>query len=207
MNIHKPIFILLFSLLSTQSWGQGSGWKLQAEKEGIKLYTKPSLADGTLQIRLVGSTTAPIGSVLKTYQDINNVKERIANSKSIKVIKKVDANDVYYQLITDLTWPISDREALMHQVITQDPVSKVIRVDAQAAPNLLPENADYVRIRKWETHSISTPKANGTVEIDYWTFYNPGGSLPASFVEGFLEESTFAGMKKLIQLTQSPKYQ
>ncbi|MBX7243272.1 MAG: hypothetical protein K1X92_16120 [Bacteroidia bacterium] len=207
MNTLKLIIPLFFTLMSFTCQAQGTGWKFHSEKEGIKLYTKPSTADGTLQIRLTGSTTAPITSVMKTYQDVNTVKERVVNSKSLKVLKKVSDFDVYYHLISDFTWPLSDRDAIMHQVITQYPVTKVIRVDAYAEPNYLAEDKNYVRIHKWETHSISTPKPNGTVEIDYWTFYNPKGSIPTSIVESFVEDGTFAGMKKLIELTRSAKYQ
>lgn len=206
MNILKVILSILFIGCVFQVNAQGTGWKLHAEKEGIKVYTKPPLSDGTLQIRLVATTTAPIQSVLNAYRDVNCVKERIVNSKSLQVLKKVSDNDVYYLLVTDFTWPLTDRDVIMYQTITQDPVTKVVRVDAVAVPDFVPENKEYVRIKKWETHSISTPKPNGTVEIDYWTFYNPRGNIPTSLVEGFLEEGTFAGIKKMIALTKSAKY-
>ncbi len=207
MNTLKLTIALIFTFLSFLVQAQGTGWKFHSEKEGIKLYTKPATADGTLQIRITATTTAPINAILKTYQDVNNVKERVVNSKSIKVLKKISDNDVYYLLISDFTWPLYDRDAIMHQVITQDPVTKTIRVDAYAAPDYLAEDKNYVRIRNWETHSISTPKPNGTVEIDYWTLYNPRGSIPTSIVESFVEDGTFAGMKKLLQLVKAAQYQ
>jgi hypothetical protein len=134
------------------------------------------------------------------------VKERILNSKSIEVLAKKSDNDVYYRLISDWPWPLKDRDVIMHQVIRQNILSKIIMVDAYAAPDYLPKDKNYIRIQKWETHSISTPKSDGTVEVDYRTIFHPAGNIPSALIESTVEEITIKGMKKLLQLTQSSAY-
>lgn len=202
----KHIFFLLFISLFIVSFGQGTGWTLQSDKEGIKLYTKPTKADGTMQIRLVASTTAPIASVLKASQDVSNVKERIMNSKSLTILKQVSVNEAYYHLTSDFPWPLDDRDVVMHATVSQDPKTKAVKVDAYSVPSYIPEKTDHLRIYTWETHSISTPKADGTVEIDYWFNYNPRGNVPNSVIQAVTKDATINGMKKFIQLTHSSKY-
>ncbi len=203
----KNIILLYLSTISLLSFAQGTGWELKSDKEGIKVYTKPAKSDGTLQIRLLSSTTATINAVLKTSQDVSNLKERIINTQSVTVLKQISPNEAYYRLISDYPWPISDRDAIMHLVITQDPKTKIIHADTYSSPSYMAENSDYVRIYTWETHSILTPKPNGTVEIDYWFTYNTRGNVPTSLLESITRDGTFEGMKKFIQLTHLPKYQ
>ncbi len=202
-------YFLFFLLVCSYffAFSQGTGWTLYSDKEGIKLYTKPTKADGTLQIRLLSSTTASIAAVLNTSRDVQNVKERIVNTKSLNILKVISVNEVYYQLISDFPWPLSDREVIVHAIINQDPKTKVVKVDSYSTPSYILENKDYVRVYTWETHSISTPKPNGTVEIDYWFTYNPRGSIPDAILESITKESTINGMKKFIELTHAAKYQ
>lgn len=203
----RYFLLLLFVCFYFSIFAQGTGWVLQSEKDGVKLYTKPPKADGTLQIRLIASTTASIKAVLNTSRDVSNVKERIVNTKSINILKQVSINEAYYQIISDFPWPLSDRDAILHAIITQDPTSKVVKVDTYSTPSYIAENKDYVRIYTWETHSISTPKPNGTVEIDYWVNYNPRGPIPDSILESITKESSINGIKKFIELTHAAKYQ
>lgn len=200
--LHLHCFLsIFFVFLAKPSFGQGKGWVFHSQKDGIKLYTKPTDSDGTIHVRMIARTTASSQAVLKIYQDVSTVKERVLNTKSVTVLKKPSDTEVYYQLISDFTWPLYDRDAIMHQVITQDPVSKVIRMDTYSVPEYLPKDKDYVRISKWEMHNVSTPKPDGSIEIDYWTSYNPGGDVPIALVESFVEDGTITGMKRLIALT------
>lgn len=203
----KYFYLFCYLFISCVSFAQGTDWLLKSDKEGIKLYSKPISPEGTIQIRVVSSTTANINAVLKTSQDLSNLKERILNTQSVTILKQITPNDAYYQLISDYPWPISDRDAIMHNMITQNPSTKVIKTDAYSTPSYIAEDKNYVRIYTWETHSIISPKPNATVEIDYWFKYNAGGDVPAQAVESATQERTIIGMKKFIELTHSPKYQ
>ena len=200
------IFILC-AFIAYLSFGQGTGWQLISDKEGIKLYSKPKKSDGTIQIRIVSSTTATINAVLNTSRDVSNLKERILNTQSVTILKQISPNEVYFRLCSDFPWPLSDRDAIMHSQISQNPTTKVIKTDAYSSPSYMAENKDYVRIYTWETHSILSPKPNGQVEIDYWFLYHPRGDVPISTMESALQERSIIGMKKFIELTHSAKYQ
>ena len=123
------IFILC-AFIAYLSFGQGTGWQLISDKEGIKLYSKPKKSDGTIQIRIVSSTTATINAVLNTSRDVSNLKERILNTQSVTILKQISPNEVYFRLCSDFPWPLSDRDAIMHSQISQNPTTKVIKTDA-----------------------------------------------------------------------------
>jgi hypothetical protein len=203
----KNILFLVYLFMGYFSFGQGTGWILKSDNEGIKLYAKSAKTDGTIQVRIISNTTASINAVLKASQDVSNLKERILNTQSVTILKQISPNDVYYRLCSDFPWPLSDRDAIMHSQISQNPATKVIKVDAYSTPSYMAEQKDYVRVYTWETHSILTPKSNGTVEIDYWFSYHPRGDVPIAAMESATQERAIIGMKKFIELTHLAKYQ
>ena len=107
------------------------------------------------------------------------------------------------------------RDSVLLSHIDQNPQTYVVTVKGSAVPNYVPLNHDYVRIRSGESFWQLTPNGNGTIEVVFQGYGEPGGSLSESvftsaifraLVKLYLWKLPYTTLKKMRQEIQNEKY-
>lgn len=194
--------LLLFSaLLPAQE-----DWKLKSDKDNIKTYSK-KLADSKINAVKIESTfPCSPSQFISVLMDVDSYDKWIYNSKSSRLIKQVSPSEMYYYSEVNFPWPTTNRDFVSHVVVSQDPRSKVVRVDAKNVSGIVPAKPNIVRIEKSSGEWIITPIAKNEIRIEYILQVDPGGDLPAWLINPFASKGLVETFKNLRRQLQKPEY-
>jgi len=201
--------ILLTSLalffIQANVFGQ-SNWKLNEEKDGIRIYTS-SVSDSKVKaIKVECEIKATQSQLVALLMDINSSADWVYHTKIAKIIKQVSPSELYYYSEVNLPWPAANRDFVAHLTVSQNPVTKVVVIDGPAVPNMMPLKKGVVRVNSSKGKWTITPKGLDGVKIEYTLHTDPAGNLPAWMVNMFATEGPLKVFENLKVQIQKPDY-
>lgn len=197
--------ILLFGLLLTATvvYGQ-DGWKLSANKNDIKIYTRPVPNSKIRAIKVECNLPVRQSALVAAILDIDNSDKWVYHGKDARIIKKVSPSELYYYSEVAVPWPAENRDYISHISVNQNPKNKVVVIDAPCVAGMVPIRHNIVRI----THSIGKwtigPYENNIIRVSYEIEVDPAGSVPAWLVNLFATQGPMETFERL--KLQLPKY-
>jgi len=176
----KPVFMsLLFIIISYTSFSAEPVWKLEKDKDGIKVWTRKQISSNLKEYKAIATIQTSVDklvSFLKNYKMFDKWMYK-ADEGSVKLVKKVNDNDFYIRMT--LSAPlIKSRESITHFIFNTPDTKGAVIITLETTPDLLPLNPDYVRVPKMKGFWKLTPLENGKVEIYHQAPIVAGGSLP-----------------------------
>jgi START domain len=196
--------IILF-LLSADSFSQND-WVLKQDKEGIKVYTKDMDNSPFKAVKTVCTIDASLTSLTAVLLDINTSKDWVYATKSCRLLKQPSPSELFYYSEVTVPWPVNNRDFIVRLKVSQDAKTKVVTVDGENKPALLPEKKNIVRIQECSSKWIIVPQANGQVKIEYVLQVDPGGLVPAWLINLFATKGPFESFKNLRLQVKKPAY-
>ena len=134
-------------LLSTDSFSQ-SDWALKQDKEGIKVYTKNLENSPYKAVKTVCTIDASLTRLTAVLLDINSSTDWVYATKSCTVLKQTSPSELFYYSEVTVPWPVNNRDFIVRLKVSQDAKTKVVTVDGENKPALLPEKKNIVRIQQ-----------------------------------------------------------
>jgi len=196
---------LVLFFIQVNVFGQ-STWKLNEEKDGIKIYTS-SVPDSRVKaIKVECEIKATESQLVALLMDINSSADWVYHTKTAKVIKQVSPSELYYYSEVSLPWPAANRDFVAHLTVSQNPVTRVVVIDGPAVPNMVPLKKGVVRVNNSKGKWTITPKGFDEVKIEYTLHTDPAGNLPAWMVNMFATEGPLKVFENLKQQIQKPDY-
>jgi START domain len=192
-------FITLLCLLTGTSFGQHN-WKLEKDKNGIKVYSSDmpnsSFKAVKVECTLTGSYTKLVSILTKVPQFSN----WIYNTKLSKLVRQTTPLDFVYYSETHLPWPLSNRDAVIHLRIKTDSLPRVLTISGSSVTDLVPEIPGKVRVSQYAANWKVTMPTAKTIKIYYVLELNPGGSIPAWVANSFSDKGPFETFSNLAEL-------
>ena len=108
------------------------------------------------------------------------------------------------------------RDSVLFSHIDQNPQTFAVTIKGRAVPDYIPLNDHYVRISSGESFWQLTPTGEGTLEVVFQGYGEPGGSFSESvftsaifrsLVKFYLWKLPYKTLKRMRQHIQSEKYQ
>jgi ribosome-associated toxin RatA of RatAB toxin-antitoxin module len=204
VNIHNKILILfLLMLVKTVSAFSQDTWKLSIKKNGIRVYTRPVLNSKVNAIKVECVLPVHPSQLVAAIMDIDNSDQWVYHSKVNRIIKRVSPSELYYYAEVAVPWPAQNRDYISHIIVSQNPKTKVITVDAPCITGMVPDKDNVVRI----THSVGkwtiSPFENNGIKVSYELEVDPGGAIPAWLVNLFATQGPMETFEKLkVQLAK-----
>jgi hypothetical protein len=112
---------------------------------------------------------------------------------------------LYYAKI-DFPWPLSDREMVMQTKLIQDPETRVVVSTSTAVSGHVSATKGIVRVTKCNAKWIIKPKVGNTVDVEYYLYSDPGGSLPDWLINLALDMGPRETVKKMRELLKLQRY-
>lgn len=194
--MYKNIFSFI-GLLFIFSFGRAQEWTVKSDKNGIKTYAK-KLADSKINaVKIESVYTATLAQFVSVLLDVGSYDSWIYNSKSTRLLKQVSPSELFYYSEVSFPWPTVNRDFVSHVIISQDPHSKVVRVDANNVEGYVPVKSNIVRISRSSGRWIITPLAKTQVKVEYVLQVDPGGDLPAWLINPFAAKGLVETFKNL----------
>lgn len=199
------IFLSVLVSFFSVSYAQES-WKLNTEKDGVRVYTKSILTSKIKALKIETVLNASATQLVAVIMDVEKGKEWVYSTKSCVLVKQVSPSELYYYSEVVLPWPAQNRDFIAHIIVTQNPSTKVITVDAPCVTGYVPEKANIVRIQQSLGKWIITPLSKNQVKIEYTLAVDPAGSIPAWLVNLVASQGPLETFKNLRTQLQKQEY-
>jgi hypothetical protein len=204
--MYKKITLILLLFITLTTANADEPWALSTTKEGIKVYTRHVPNSKIKAIKVECSLNATPAQLVAVLMDIKGSIDWVYHTKSVNLIKQVSPSELYYYSEVNIPWPVHNRDFIAHIKVTQDPVTKVITVDAPCLADMVPVKDGIVRIEHSVGKWIITPTDNGQVKVEYTLHLDAGGSVPAWLLNMFITQGPTESFIKLKAQLQKPAY-
>ena len=112
-------------------------------------------------------------------------------------LQTVSAGEFYYRTVSDLPWPVSDRDVVLLTKQWKTKQKGVYKTKSSAMPNFIPTVEDIVRIPLYESEWTIISTAKNRVEIEYTALTEVGGQIPDWMVNLGLSAGPYETMRGL----------
>ena len=205
-NIRHSLFFFLAMILTVPIFGAEDKWYLEKEEDNIQVFVSETKGLAVKSFRGVVTVNSSLNSVLSVIADASSYPRWLHNCKSAETIKRVGENEIYNHIVTNMPWPVTDRDSVMHSIKTQDILTKQVTIRFFAKPEMIDKLPNTVRITKihglWEL----TPLLNGQLKIIYQMSVDPGGSIPKWLVNSLAVDIPYYTLKNLSRIAKETQY-
>jgi len=179
-----------------------SSWELKRDKKGIKVYTKNSPETKIKAFKVEALVQAPLDTVLKIMNDVPGYINWQADVSLTTIVETVDEQEFYYYFTVATPWPFSDRDNVMHTVVSETTDPREVTYTLNGKPEYLAEKEEFVRLPIAKGVWIFTSKDSTRTMINHEFVIDPGGNLPAWLINAKIVDSPFFTVANLVKLAE-----
>lgn len=198
--------LCLFFILSSAAYATNH-WQLSKKESGIQVYVLDSTTSAVDSFKGVVTIPASLSALVELLDDTKIYTRLLHDCKSAQVVKVVGTNQAYKYIVTNMPWPVKDRDMIVHSVLTQNLKTKQVVINMKAAPKLVALKANRVRIQNMTGRWILTPVGKGMTKVVYEMNVDPAGSLPKWLVNTLSVDIPYFTLNNLRELVQKTEYQ
>ena len=209
--------VLLFASGLLHAKTKAGDWELVKKDEGndILVYYR-SLESGNVEFRGIIHLRTSLSSFIALLKDFETMPEWAYRTNKVITLRQTSKTEAYVYTIHTMPWPFMPRDSVLLSHIDQNPQTFVVTVKGRAVPDYIPLNNDYVRISSGESFWQLTPIGEGTLEVVFQGYGEPGGSFSESvftsvifrsLVKLYLWKLPYKTLKRMRHHIQSEKYQ
>ena len=184
-------------MVAADDWNEATYDK----ENDIRIFTRHVEGSDTLAFKAITHVTGRLTAGVALLQDAQRTKDWVFNCKIMEEIELISDTQGIYYMITNMPWPVKDRDSITETRVSQDQESLVVRVDMKARNDVFPSNDDFIRIKEMSGYWLFTPIEGNQIEVVYEAHADPGGGLPSWLVNSFLVDAplnTLRGFRQLI---------
>lgn len=194
----QTLLVLIFTDVS-----EAQEWDMERQEEGITVYNRPVPGSDLDEFRAEAVLqNISVEEVLDVILDIPSYETWLPECSHSRVVKRINDTSVIYYLVTEMQWPIRDRDGVYEQDVMRQEGNLVVRVLIRVLPDYLPATDQYVRIQNgagfWELKQIS-----GTVvSVAYQFHSDPDEKVPGWIARKYIVDDPFKTLQHLRTLVQ-----
>ena len=204
MQIKTIIFIILCSI-SVNSQAENS-WQLEKDEEQIKVFVANKAGSALKSFRGTMTIPARISSLVAVIEEVQTLPRWLHNCISARQLKQISQNESYNYIVTDMPWPVADRDTIVHSRLTQNKSSKEVLIKLSASQKHMPPQQGLVRIKNMTGKWQLSPVENNSVRVVYEMSVDPGGKIPKWIVNAMVVDIPFYTLQKLRAVVKEAKY-
>jgi len=197
----NKISIFLVICLSYINLSAQTNWKLEKDKNGIKVWTRKQVNSNLKEYKanlVLNTSIDKLISFFRNYKLYENWMYK-TDVGSLKLLKKYSDDEFVIRLTMSAPF-IKTRESITHFTINQPDNKGVVLIDLVTVPDFIPVNEKYVRIPKMNGYWKLVPIEGGKIEITHVASVNAGGNIPNGFVNLSAVDAPFSMLQKLKEL-------
>lgn len=195
----------VFLLLSAFSYDDPANWTLKKDENGIKVYTRYPPGSNLKQVRVVNTVKSSLSAIVSLLLDTKNYPGWIYACSEAQTLKIINDREQYQYTVTNVPWPVSDRDVAAHFKVEQDSSTRIVSVNSTGIPDYIPDKEGRVRVQHFQSNYKLTPLDSGMVKVEFELYVDPGGSVPAWLINSNIVLAPYNTTVAMI--TQLPKYQ
>jgi hypothetical protein len=182
-------------------------WTLVKNKKGVKVYTRKVDGIDFKEFKGVITLKTSLTSLVALVGDTEGLPDWIENCAKVQLLKRVSEKETYAYTLSKAPWPVMDRDAVVHNVLSQDNDTLVITVKQTGKPDHIKPKKNIIRVKRIEGFWQFTPQEDGTVQVVYQVLSDPSGALPAWLVNSSVVSQPYKTLLKMKKMVMRDKYQ
>jgi len=190
--VSTSILAILMSVVTAQN-----NWVLRTNHDGIKVYTSAQTNSKIKAVKVECTLQATLTQLAVVIFDINTSTQWVYRTKNCVVLKEISPEELFYYAEVDTPWPITNRDFIAHLKLSQNPITKVMVVEAENAPYFLPQKNNIVRVMRSLGKWVVAPAGKDSINIEYTLYTDPGGNVPAWLINMFITKGPLESFQKL----------
>ena len=195
MKIQLLTYISLsFILLTSFNVDKLSDWKLERNKNGIKVYSYVPPGETLKHIKMFTTVNTNLSSLVSVLTDVTHYTDWIYNCSEARIVEQINQQELIYYSISDVPWPILNRDIVLHNKIHQHKKSLEVYSITTPVDNKVSKKKGFVRITAIKSQWTFTPLKNGYVLIEYYLKIHPGGKVPPWVNNMFISYGPYQSM-------------
>ena len=191
-------------------------WQLVKKDDAndILVYYR-TLESSNVEFRGITHLRASLSSFIALLKDFETLPEWAYRTDKVVTLKQTSQTEAYVYTIHPMPWPFMPRDSVLLSHIYQNPQTLAVTVKGHAVPDYIPLNDHYVRISSGESFWQLTPMGEGTIEVVFQGYGDPGGSFSESvftsaifrsLVKLYLWKLPYKTLKRMRHHIQSERY-
>lgn len=192
----------LFALFAAVNTYAANEWELKSNEDGIKVFTASQQGSNIKAMKAEFNAKGTPEMLAGLLLDINKQQDWVYSTKSSALIRKIGEYELVYYTEKSMPWPLSNRDAVIHVKITQDPETQIMTVNSNTIGGTVKEKKGIVRIPSSNVTWKVTPLNSHEIKVEYTAQADPGGSVPAWITNTFLTKGPLETFRKLRQLLE-----
>jgi len=199
-------FLFVATTILSQSHDSASddGWVLKKEKTGIKIYYRKT--SDIHELKLSTTLNASLSGVAQMLDEVQYFPKWGYKVSETHLVKRISPTEMIYYARVDFPWPMSDRDLVLHTKLDQDPENRTVTSTSVALTGHVPEYKGVVRMKKANTKWTVKPGAGNNVQLEYYLYSDPGGSLPDWVVNLALDMGPRETIKRMRETLKESRY-
>ncbi|HBC55736.1 MAG TPA: hypothetical protein DCZ03_01095 [Gammaproteobacteria bacterium] len=202
-------YVVLLMLVQIPVYADIESWKQVGEEDGIAVYLRSiptEMATGA-EIKVVGHVNSEPESLLALIVDYPAASQWRRGIKKISRVKTIDENQWYIHVVTDLPWPIGDRQALALVTVERDPQTGSILYQFHAVPEVEGVTIEGELMQTFGGTYKIVPQADGTVEMTMQNIFEAPFKVPEWVINRLVNSMSIDQVLSIRRAVQSSKYQ
>ncbi len=194
---------------------KAGAWELVANENGVTVYSRPIKDSDLLEYQAITVINQRMDAICEVFSDLEAFPKWMPNCDRISMVKNIDYDNdkdlknnykIMY-IITDMPFPLSDRDILAKTIIDVDESSGNLVIDIVGVKELLvPVKQDVVRMTDLKARYIVEYIEEEKTRLYYILSSDPAGSVPHFVVNLAAYKNPMDTLIKLREVAKNPKY-
>lgn len=203
----KFLLVVLVAIQLLNTAAAQESWTFEKEKDGIKVFTRPSPESPFAEFRATMQLNQPVHALVAVLQDIENMPQWAFNVSHSGFIKEPTATEQFFYTEVSLPFPFANRDAVYRNNYYWYNDSSLLIVDIQMLPAYMEEKENLVRIPlgkgSWRVKVLD----DKTLEVTFQMLVDPGGNVPAWLANMFIDDTPVYTLSHLREVIVKEEYQ
>ncbi|BCS99028.1 cyclase [Desulfoluna limicola] len=199
------LFVSATGLMAAETGGET--WTKVRDRNGIVVYNRSIPDIAFKEFKAEVTLKATLSTVVAVINDIDAGVDWVENVDEMRLLERVSELEHYTYTYSKAPWPVSDRDAVVHNQTHQDPRSLVVTIDQQSVPDKIPHKKGIVRVPSIEAEWGLIPMGPEETRIVYRVLSDPGGRIPSWLVNTVSVSQPYNTMRGLREMAGEKKYQ
>lgn len=192
----RLLFLFFLGMAPAFSFSQYN-WKLEKNKDSIKVYTSSTAHSSFKAVKVECTFPGNYSKLIAVLSNVSRFEEWVYKNKRSVLLKQNSPLDLIYYSETNMPFPLSNRDVVIHLKIRTDSLPKFLSISGNVVDDMFPEVPTKVRVPKYASNwKVTMPEA-GKIHIDFIVELDPGGSIPAWAANMFAEKGPYGSFSKL----------
>lgn len=195
----------LFILMFIPSQEKVSEWVLVNKTNEITVSTRTNSLSDIKEVKVTTEVDASLSTLVNLIKDVEGQPKwayKVIEAKEVKTFS--DFHWIAYS-VTELPWPLSNRDNVTDCKLTQYSDSSIL-IYTKSVDGYVEESSDNVRIPYIRVIWKFTPLKSGKVKVKFQMLLKIGGSVPEWVANMFVDEGPYQTIVKLREMVLIDEY-